>query len=625
MADFKLVGSVAIKVRPDTTDFREQTQKGVKKELTNFDADVEVDAKVKLDPKQAQAEAKKLEKDLDGTEISWKVKLDHDSVRAAQKRFQSILEPTQDIKFKLDDKGSIAKAEADLAKMAKDAKVTITYFQDEAGYQSVLDRIASLRREKLEKTITPSMDEAEWDAIEEEMRAKLAQFVAAPIAQTVHLAYNEDRAGLEKAIAVVEAELAKLEQIHIDVELDKDALLARRALLQADLDKAPLIVKFTPDEAGYQSVLGKIKAIQRQRAEIGIDLNLSDEELAAKVAEIETKLRTHTTEIPATVRIRYDINRGALEASIAKIEAELDKLGALEMDVKLNRSALESARNFLRSQLKLAPLIVKYNDDEEGYKSVLSKIRAIQRERIEIPINLNLSDEELAAKAAEIQAKLDATTEPTKKISLSYTNDRASIERAIAQIKAEQDKIRALKFDVTLDPAELAAKRQLMEFILANTPVHVKVNYDNVDSIKAARARLQGMLDEVNATTIDVRVDKAGLESELAKLDARIKAAEERSRLKVKPELSQVDMAKTLTAIAVLAKDQTVQIHMRLANSTLLLAAAKLTGLRAAARWTEGFGKALGKLDRNLPIVAALTVGISTLTSGVLSLTANVF
>ncbi|HEX9226935.1 MAG TPA: hypothetical protein VF885_09845, partial [Arthrobacter sp.] len=47
--------------------------------------------------------------------------------------------------------------------------------------------------------------------------------------------------------------------------------------------------------------------------------------------------------------------------------------------------------------------------------------------------------------------------------------------------------------------------------------------------------------------------------------------------------------------------------------------------LRAAARWTEGFGKALGKLDRNLPIVAALTVGISTLTSGVLSLTANVF
>lgn len=625
MADFKLVGSVAIKVRPDTTKFREETDKGVKKELANYDADVEVDAKVKLDSKQAKAESKKLEKDLEGTEISWKVKLDHDSVRAAQKRFESMLEPTQDIKFSLDDEGSIAKAREDLAKMAKDAKVKITYFQDEAGYQSVLDRIAALRREKLEKTITPSMDEAEWDAIEAEMHEKLAEFVTPPIKQTIHLAYNEDRAGLEKAIATVEAELAKLDAIHFDVEVDRGKLLNAHTALQEALSDTPLIVKFTPDEAGYQGVLAKIKAIQRQRAEIPIDLNMTDEELAAKVAEIEAKLRNHTTEIPATVRIRYDINRGALEASIAKIEAELDKLAAVEMDVKLNKPALEAARNFLRSQLKLAPLIVKYTEDAEGYKSVLSKIRAIQRERIEIPINLNLSDAELAAKAAEIQAKLDATTEPTKKISLSYTNDRASIEKAIAQIKAEQDKIRAFKFDVKLDPAELAAKRQLMEFILSNTPVTVKVNYDNVDSIKAARARLQGMLDEVNATTIDVRVDKAGLEAELAKLDARIKAAEAKSKVNVNVGLGEADIAKMLGAIAVLTKDRTVKIFMELSNSSVLLAAAKLTGLRAASRWTEGFGRALGRLDRNLPIVAALVVGISTLTSGILSLTANVF
>jgi len=624
VADFKLVGSVAIKVRPDTTDFREQTQKGVKRELANFDADVEVDATVKLDTAKAKSDAKKLEKDLDGESVTWKIKIDHDSVRAAQKRFESMLEPTQKITFELDDQGSIDKAREDLAKMAREAKVKITYFQDEKGYQSVLDRIAALRREKLEKTITPSMDEAEWDAIEQEMHEKLAEFVTPPIKQTFHLSYNEDRAGLEKALASINAELAKLDAVHFDIEVDRDKLLRARAAAEEALANAPLIIQFTPDEDGYRDVLNKIRAIQRERVEIPIDLNLSDDALQAQVEEIEAKLRDHTTEIPAKVRVRYDLNRAALESSIATIEAELAKIGALEMDVELNRQKLQAAGNYLRGQLTLTPLIVRYSQDAEGYKSVLAKIKAIQRERIEVPINLNLPDEELAAKAAEIQAKLDAT-EPTKKISLSYTNDRASLEKVIAQIKAEQEKIDSIKFDVELNPAALAAKRAEMEAILAGTPVQVKVNYDNTDSVKAARAQLQGMLNEVNAATIEVKVDKEHLEAELAQLDARIKAAEEKSKLNVKAGIGPADMLKTATAIAVLTKDQVINIRMRLANSTLLLAAAKLTGLRAAARWTEGFGQALGRLDRNLPIVAALTVGISTLTSGFLSLTANVF
>jgi hypothetical protein len=625
VADFKLVGSVAIKVRPDTTDFKEQTQKGVKKELAGFDADVQVDAKVKLDSTQAKSEAKKLEKDLDGESITWKVKIDHDSVRAAQKQFERMLEPTQTITFDLDDQGSIDAARAELAQMAKDAHVKITYVQDEKGYQSVLDRIAALRREKLEKTITPSMDEAEWDAIEQEMHEKLAGFVTPPIAQTVHIEIREDRASLEAALATVNAELAKLDTAHFDIEVDREKLLQARHAMEDALSNTPLIFKFTPDEEGYRSVLAKIKAIQRQRVEIPIDLNLSDGALQAQVEEIEEKLREHTTEIPAKVRVRYDLNRAALESSIATIEAELAKIGALEMDVELDRQKLQAAGNYLRGQLTLTPLIVKYTQDAEGYKSVLAKIKAIQRERIEIPIDLNLPDEELAARAAEIQAKLDATTDPVKKISLSYTNDRASLEKVIAELKAQEDKISSIKFDVELDPAKLAAKRAEMEAILAGTPVRVKINYDNTDSIKAARARLQEMLNEVNSATIEVKVDKESLEAELAALDARIKAAEEKAKLNLQVGIKPADILKAATSIAVLTKDQTIKIHMRLADSTLLLAAAKLTGLRAAARWTEAFGRALGKLDRNLPIVAAIVVGISTLTSGVLSLTANVF
>ena len=115
MPDFKLVGAVAIKVRPDTTDFKKDTQKGVEKELAGYEADVQVKAKVKLDGTQAKAEAKKLGKELEKEDITWQVKIDHDSAKAAQKAFERLLQPTQTITFDLDDAGSIEKARAELA------------------------------------------------------------------------------------------------------------------------------------------------------------------------------------------------------------------------------------------------------------------------------------------------------------------------------------------------------------------------------------------------------------------------------------------------------------------------------------------------------------------------------
>lgn len=144
MANLKLVGAVAIKVRPDSSGFKEEAERQLKQETKNLKAEVPIEPK--LDEGEIKAKAKKLEKDLEGRTVTWNVKLDHDSVRAAQKQFDSMMEPTQEIKFKLGDEKSIKAAAAKLQELADKAKVKITYNEDAKGFQSVLDKIAADRK-----------------------------------------------------------------------------------------------------------------------------------------------------------------------------------------------------------------------------------------------------------------------------------------------------------------------------------------------------------------------------------------------------------------------------------------------------------------------------------------------
>lgn len=452
MADFKLVGAVAIKVRPDASGFRKSTEKQVKKELAGYKADVKVDAKVNLDTTKAKADADKFEKEESGKTVNWKVKLDHDSVRDAMKRFDSLFEPTKKIKFDINDQGSIDKAQAKLDKMMRKAKVNITYSQDEQGYKEVLAKIDQIRRQKIEKTIKFKKDDASLDALEKEMKRKIAALGGSefdiPAHSTVKLEYNENRAGLEAVLADIDRELSKFKDQTFYVSPDKPSLLAARAAVQEALDNTP-----------------------------------------------------------------------------AKVE-------------------------------------------------------------------------------------------------ITYNKNRASLEKAIAEIDAELAKVTSVKLNVHLTPTELIFAKAKLEAELGHQKV--KLEYDNNEAgLQAAKAKLEALL-HINKLHIETTLDEAALRAQLLWVDARIKEAE-RKKLRIETTLNPASYLKTFAAIKLLAKNQTVTIFTKMNNLGLLLAAAKLTGLRAASRWTEGFARSLGTLDRNLPIVAAAMVGLSTLSAGILTLTADVF
>lgn len=388
MPNFKLVGAVAIKVRPDATGFRRSAEKQIKKELAGYKEEIKLTAKVKGDTTELRRDVEKAEKEVERKKIQLKVGLDYESVKAAQAKLDAMLKPTKTIKIDLKDQKSIDKAQAKLDKMARGAKVEMRIAQDQKGYQEVLDKIAFIRRQKTEIPVNFKTNKKQLAAEEAKYKALLA---ASEPEIMVHLNYNRNAAGLEKAIAQIDEALAGIGAVKIDVKLDKEQLRAKRAELKAEL--------------------------QNQ-----------------------------------TIRIDYDGNMTGLLAVKAEIEALLG--------------------------------VGKFH----------------------------------------IQTKLD----------------EASLKKALAQIQA------------------------------------------------------------------NIR-------------------AEERRKLKIEVFMSPASYFKTFAAIKTLTKNQTIHIFTRMNNVGLLLAAAKLTGLRAAERWTEGFAKSLGRLDRNLPIVAAAVVGLSSLASGILTLSANIF
>ena len=389
MADLKLVGSVAIKVRPDAKGFRGETQRQVKKELAGLDAEIKIQAKL-TGAAETKAQAKQLKKEVDNQTVTWNVKLDHDSIVAAQKKLDEILKPRDKIKIDFDDAASVAAAQERLAQLKREAKVEIQYIDDEKGYKAVLDKIAALRREKLElPPIKITTDDKDLDRIETDMRNKLAQI---PVGFT----YDLNAAGLEKVIAQLDAELAKHAEVTVETTLDPLNLAFTRARLAAELEKQ-------------------------------------------------------------TVRIEYD---------------------------------------------------------------------------------------------------------------------------------------------------------------------------ESLASLKAAKARIEALL-HIPPLGIETKLDEASLLATLAKINAMISAASQAPtntiKPQIQPQISQPHAVGVAAALKALSRNQIVQFFVRLDNSSVLLAAAKLTGLRAASRWTEELARSLGTLDRNLPIVAAVVLTLSTLASGITTLTASAF
>ena len=379
-------------------------------------------------------------------------------------------------------------------------------------------------------------------------------------------------------------------------------------------------IKVRPDATGFR---------KETQAEV-------DRELAGVDAKVEVEVHADTRPAKAEAEAaKEEIEKNGLKLRVG-VDIESVQRAQRQLDAAVKRSleevivvhldddgSIQRAQDRL-DQLRAAParVDIDFVPDEQGFREVLARIAEIKRNNIiKEHIDIDFDEASLDAKTAEIQARLDAF-KPAATIKLSYNNNRASLEKAIAEIDAALADIDAVKIDVKLDPAQLAAKRAELDAQLGKLPVRIEYD-DNLAGLRELKAKIEAFLG-IDKLHIETTLDEAALRGHLAIVEAKIKEAEQ-NKLNIKVGLNDFSYAKTLAALKLLGKNMTVTLFVKMNNLGVLLAAAKLTGLRAASRWTEEFARSLGTLDRNLPIVAGAVLLLSTLSSGIVSLTADVF
>ena len=297
MANLRLVGAVAIRVRPDTTGFRKDTQDDIDQALGKRGEKIESKAKVKVDvdanTKPLEAKVTKLSEELKNKQIRLNVGVDYDGVAKAKEQINQALKSLDNkvLSFEMNPE-SIASAKRELKKLEQNAKVEMKIIRDEAGFKSVLKKIQQIRNEKgMTKVVTfatdkESLKKAEKDALEGLKRLEAQR--------TVTIGYTKNYDGLLAAIGEIDKRLADVRKLKIETKLDDASLEATKAKLLEQAKSAPVTIKFNEDKEGYEKVLTRIKEIQKQRAEVEITFDTDEATLAAKTLEIKESLKKLT-------------------------------------------------------------------------------------------------------------------------------------------------------------------------------------------------------------------------------------------------------------------------------------------------------------------------------------------
>ena len=288
MADIKLVGAVAIKVRPNAKGFRGETQRQVSKELAGLDASVKI--KVKGDTTELATDVEKAKRKAEAKRLNMKVGLDYDSVRRAQAQLDRAVKDlgAREINVKLNEKG-LSEAQKILDEIKKDAKVEMTFTPDEKGYKEVLAKIEEIRRQKIEQKITFDTDEASLAAEEAKAKAALAKITKN---QKITFSYSSNRASLAATIAEVDKELEKIKAIDVETKLNEKGLLRARARLEEALSKTPVELKVNyDDQESLKSTRDKIRSMLSELNAKTLNIAFNEEALRAELHRIDSMIK----------------------------------------------------------------------------------------------------------------------------------------------------------------------------------------------------------------------------------------------------------------------------------------------------------------------------------------------
>lgn len=278
MAD-DVVGSVKVRIRPDTTTFADETEDGVKKAVD----------KVNRKAKTQQALKVQLHATLRTEEI-------FADAKSALRDINTQLRTNDNLKVQF-------RAQISKTGMLKTVREARKHLQLLADAQKAVDFKATLSETELSK-VRESIKQL-GAQIEEDLSPKLKM-------RLDEGSLNEVRSGM----ATVMAALADLKRIDIEVGLDEDSLLAELARLEAL--EATLPMKLKVDESSVASMKAAVAAIDAELtkiAEIEIDVHLDEPSLLAARAKFTKQIELMEAQTRALAEAQKKAAKQAEEAA----------------------------------------------------------------------------------------------------------------------------------------------------------------------------------------------------------------------------------------------------------------------------------------------------------------------
>ncbi|GLZ81412.1 hypothetical protein Afil01_62190 [Actinorhabdospora filicis] len=538
-----------------------------------------------------------------------------------------------------------AKAAREAAQRAMQ-DLTLKVNVDDAG--SLKSALANVRRELVrlgEIDLHVDLDRDSLTAAEALLAERLDQIA------DIKLRIDEgSTASLKRAIGQIDAELERLREIELGVKLNEAELTAAREMLQADLD-ATATITIQVDESAADSLkraLATVDAEIARRREIQVDVSLNDEDL-----EITRALLAERLADVAEVKLSVDTSSTAsVKRALATVTGELEKFAEIEIGVNLNQGDLEAARELLTERLaETASLDIRVDrSSADSLRRAVEQIDAELGRVRETELHINLASGDLAAVRAELERQIAWVT-PTAAIRLSVDHSsEESLKRELARLDAEIAGRRETAIAVTLDDASLATARQRLQQALdvqahakldaarveltalrvevARNPVVVPVGAKADDaSIRRATRQIETHLEAIQRlrATITWEMDplsRRHAERQIEDLQDKIKDL----RGEIKPDVSQPWAAKVTATLMYLARPRSVDFKpnvSQVAMSKVVAAFAALSGARVAGDWVKSLGESLMRLDRSAPIIGTIAAAIAGVGAWALSAASN--
>jgi hypothetical protein len=364
-------------------------------------------------------------------------------------------------------------------------------------------------------------------------------------------------------------------------------------------------VKVRPDVDGFREttrkrILGELRNFE---ADIDIHANIDERELDREIQGARKRLQKKMT-------LSWHTDYDSIDRAVKQVERKLKDLSAMTLDVEVNKDDLGAAEDLLKDLRKGARVEMKVASDERGFKEVLGKIQALQREKLLKTVKFATDADSLNKMAGEYTARLNELAKG-RTVEIDIMPDQKGFRSAIDMIDKELAKFNTRKFSIEVDEQALKAERAKLEQMLTAEPYEMKVDWGNKQSLEAAKRELEQKLGEARAVQLLVDPDEHSIQRALDQINDAIRDAESND-----VDLTTVaHTAASSAQLAYVSRARFADIIVRVNKRSLALAEGVLQSL-AGLNTLRSVGRTLENLALNFDKIAIKAGGVSTVIAG---------